>query len=84
MYLHVSAGAPWSPLELFSVLVERRGEDPRPKHLLVTLAGQSGGPERCTQMELIPSPPPLASTTLSGLTAPSVPVTCLPRCPWNQ
>ena len=23
--LHVSAGAPWSPLELFSVLLERRG-----------------------------------------------------------
>lgn len=25
VFLHVSAGAPWSPLELFSVLVERRG-----------------------------------------------------------
>lgn len=81
----MSAGAPWSPLELFSVLVERRGgEDPRPEHLLATLAGQSGGPERGTQTELIPSPPPLASTTLSVLTTPSVSVTCLPRCPWNQ
>lgn len=58
VFLHVSAGAlgaHWSCSQCWW----RGGEDPRPKHPLATLAGQSGGPERCAWIELIPSPPPL-------------------------